>query len=54
MFLIFIKNPIIKWVIKIINETETISDKELLIHLNHSVSELENIINDIVNKTNDL
>lgn len=40
--------------IKIINETETISDKELLIHLNHSVSELENIINDIVNKTNDL
>lgn len=40
--------------IKIINETETISDKELLNHLNQSVLELENIINDIVNKTHDL
>lgn len=40
--------------INVINDTNAITDKELLTHLNNSVLELEIIINDIVNKTNNL
>lgn len=40
--------------INIINDKESIIDKELLTHLNQSVNELEIIINDIVNKTHDI
>lgn len=37
--------------IKLINETESVNDKELLHHLNQSILQLENSINEIVNKT---
>ena len=37
--------------IQLINETESVKDKELLLHLNQSVQELDNSINKIVNKT---
>lgn len=37
--------------IQLINETESVKDKELLLHLNQSVQELDNSINEIVNKT---
>jgi len=40
--------------IKLINETESVNDKELLDHLNQSVIELENTINEIVNKTHSM
>lgn len=40
--------------INIINDTENFNNKELLTHLNQSATELEKIINDIVNKTHDL
>lgn len=40
--------------IKLINETESVNDKELLDHLNQSVIELENSINEIVNKTHSM
>lgn len=40
--------------IKLINETESVKDKELLLHLNQSVIELENSINEIVNKTHNM
>lgn len=40
--------------ISIINDTENFNNKELLTHLNQSATELEKIINDIVNKTHDL
>ncbi|WP_291136203.1 response regulator [Flavobacterium sp. UBA7663] len=40
--------------IKLINETESVKDKELLFHLNQSVIELENSINEIVNKTHNM
>ena len=36
---------------KIINETNAVTDKELLSYLNQSVEELENSINEIVDKT---
>lgn len=39
--------------LKIINDTNAITDKELLNYLNQSVLELENSINEIVNKTHD-
>lgn len=37
--------------VKIINETNAVTDKELLSYLNQSVEELENSINEIVDKT---
>lgn len=37
--------------LKIINETNAVTDKELLSYLNQSVEELENSINEIVDKT---
>ena len=37
--------------IKLINETNSVNDTELLNHLNQSVLELDNSINEIVNKT---
>lgn len=40
--------------IKLINETESVNDKELLNHLNQSILELENSINEIVNKTHNM
>lgn len=40
--------------IKLINDTESVNDKELLDHLNQSVLELENRINEIVNKTHNM
>ena len=37
--------------LKIINETNAVTDEELLSYLNQSVEELENSINEIVDKT---